>query len=118
MKWFKAIAYGAVLFSLMFVFGSIVMFGLKLSGTVLEIVMFTALIIFLWSLARHIDIRSIKTGVKVGLVWLIIYALLDYFVVVQIFGEGDTSYYYHWRLYLWYALIVVIPGLVGHIKRT
>ena len=118
MRWFKAIAYGAFLFALMFVVGSVLMFGIKLTGTILEIVMFAALIILLWSLARHYDIRSARTGIKVGLAWLVIYVLLDYFLIVKTFSEGDTSYYFSWKLYLWYTLIVIVPALAGKLRKA
>ncbi len=116
MRWFKAIIYGIILFALVFVIGSILLAGLNASETAAEIPMFITLVVVLWGLARYYRLRSAREGILVGLVWLIVYVILDYVLIVQIFGQGDTGYYLSWRLYLWYALMVVIPALVGSRK--
>jgi hypothetical protein len=93
------------------------MFGLKLSGTPAEIVMFIALVIVIFILAQQYKIGGMNKGIQVGLIWLIVYALLDYFLIVQTFNEGDISYYTSWKLYLYYALIVAVPAVVGKMRK-
>jgi hypothetical protein len=118
MKLFKAIGYGIALFAIMFVIGSIVMFGLKLTGNTMSIVMFIAGIIVIWMLANQYKINSLAMGIQVGIVWLIIDALLEYIVIIQIFNQGDATGFYTWSVLIGYALIVIIPALAGQMKKT
>lgn len=117
MNWLKAIGYGIALFAIMFVVGSIVMFGLKLTGNTMSAVMIIAAIIVLWLLAQQYKIASLNQGIQVGLVWLVVDALLEYIVVVQIFNQGNLAFY-TWSVILGYALIVVVPALVGQMKKA
>ena len=116
MNWLKSIGFGILLFALMFMSGSILMFVVKLTGIALEMVMFIALLIVLGVLVQMYKIGSLLEGIQVGLVWLIIYSLLDYIVIVQTFSEGDATYYTHWSLWVWYALMIVVPAFFGYLK--
>jgi hypothetical protein len=113
MNWLKAIGYGIILFAVMFLLGSIVMFGLKVSGLGMSLIMLVSSIIVVWLLARQYKVNNLNLGIQVGLVWLVVDVLLEYFVIVQIFNQGDASKLYSWSVFLGYALIVVIPALVG-----
>ncbi|MDD5593228.1 MAG: hypothetical protein PHG97_00625, partial [Candidatus Margulisbacteria bacterium] len=110
MNWLKAIGFGIALFAIIFVVGSIAMFGLKLAGIVLSLTMLIAVIIVVYLLAAQYKIRGLNAGLQVGLVWLVIYALLEYIVVVQIFNKGETGGFYNWSVLLGYLLVVVIPA--------
>lgn len=118
MKWLKAIGYGIALFAIMFLIGSVVMFGLKLTGNAMAAVMLIASLVVLWLLAGQYKIGSLNDGIQVGLVWLIVDALLEYIVIVQIFNQGDASKLYSWSVLLGYSLIVVVPALVGQMKKA
>lgn|SRR3989338_2387251 len=118
MNWLKAIGYGLVLFALMFVAGSIVMFGLKLTGNTMSAVMLIAGIIVLWLLAKQYKINSLGEGVQVGIVWLIIDALMEYLVIIQIFNKGVVGNFYSPLLLLGYAVVVIVPALVGQMKKV
>lgn len=117
MNLLKAIGYGFTLFAITFVIGSIAMLGFKLSGTAAEIVMFVTIIVVLFVLAQQYKIGGMNKGIQVGFIWLVVYALLDYFLIVQTFNKGDTSYYATWKLYLYYALIVVVPAVMGRVRK-
>lgn len=119
MNYLKATGFGFMLFAILFVVGSIAMFGLKLSGTAAEVTMFAALVILTWILAKQYRIGSLGTGIQVGVVWMIVYALLDYIVIVRIFNpQMASSYYISWTLYLYYLLIVVVTAVYGGLKRA
>jgi hypothetical protein len=118
MNWLRAIGYGVTLFAISFVLGSIVMFGLKLSGIGMSIIMLIAMTVVLWLLAQQYKIRSRDEGIQVGLVWLVVDALLEYYVIVRIFSQGDASKLYSWSVILGYALIVIIPALYGNMKKA
>jgi hypothetical protein len=118
MNWLKAIGYGIALFAILFVIGSIAMFGLKVTGNTMSIIMLIAAIIVVWLLAKQYKIGSLNAGIRVGLVWLVVDALLEYLVIIQIFNKGVVGGFYNWSVILGYALIVVIPALVGQLKKT
>lgn len=117
MNWLKAIGFGIALFAINFVIGSILMFGLKLSGISFSIVMLIAAIIVLWLLANQYKIKNLNDGIQVGLVWLVVNALLEYIVIVLIFNGGDASKLYSWSVFLGYALVVIVPALVGQTAK-
>ena len=118
MNWLKAIGYGIALFAIMFVIGSIVMFGLKLTGIAMSIVMLIAAIILVWLLAKQYTLGSLNEGIQVGLVWLVVDAILEYLVIIQIFNQGNATGFYSWSVLLGYVLIVVIPAIAGQIKKA
>jgi hypothetical protein len=113
MNWLKAIGYGIALFAINFVIGSILMFGLKLSGLSFSIVMLIAAIVVLWLLANQYKIKALNDGIMVGLVWLVVDVILEYYVIVQIFSKGDAASFYNLSVLLGYALVVAVPAVVG-----
>lgn len=113
MKWLKAIGYGVALFAILFVIGSVAMFGLKLRcGSSMSFLMLAAVLAVSWLLARQYKIGSFKEGFEVGLVWVLVDALLEYVVIVQIFNKGEPSFY-NWSVLLGYFLIILVPALEG-----
>lgn len=116
MKWLKPIGFGILLFALMFMTLYILKFVVKLPGTALEMVMFIALLLVLGVLVQMYKIGSLVEGIQVGLVWLIIYSLLEYIVIVQTFSKGKATYYTHWFLWVWYGLMLVVPAFFGYLK--
>ena len=112
MNWLKAIGYGIALFAIMFVIGSIAMFGLKLSGNVFSITMLISGIIVLYLLAGQYGVKSLNDGIQLGIVWLIVDVILEYYVLVQIFMKGDASFY-TWSVLTGYVTVVLVPTLVG-----
>jgi len=112
MNWGKAIGYGIVLYAIMFLLGSVLMFGPKLAGNAFGITMLVASLIILWIAAKMYQIPNLSQGIEVGLVWLVVEAVLDYVVLVQMFNKGSLSVY-SWSLLTGYALIIIIPALVG-----
>lgn len=117
MNWGKAIGYGIVLYAIMFLLGSILMFGLKLTGDVFGATMVIASIIILWIAARMYQISNLNQGIQVGAVWLAIEAILDYILLVQIFNKGSLSVY-NWSLLTGYVMIIVVPAIVGSMKKS
>ncbi|MFH1825884.1 MAG: hypothetical protein ABH823_01155 [bacterium] len=76
MNWLKAILYGIVLFAIMFLIGSVVMFGLKLAGTTMSIVMMIAGVLVVYLLAKQYKVASLNEGLKIVIVWLVVNSLL------------------------------------------
>lgn len=113
MNLLKSVAYGFVYFAIMFVLGSIVMFGLKLSGTSMSLSMTLLAILMLWLLAKQYKLMSLNEGIMVGLVWCIVNVVLEYSIIVQIFNSGNGLAFYSWSVLLGYLLAVIVPAVVG-----
>ncbi|MDD5382149.1 MAG: hypothetical protein PHH60_00620 [Candidatus Margulisbacteria bacterium] len=116
MNWGKALGYGIVLYAIMFLLGSVLMFGPKLTGNTFGIAMIVASVIILWLAARMYKLSSLNQGAQVGAVWLVVEAVLDYVVLAQMFNKGSLSIY-SWSLLTGYALIVIVPALVGAMAK-
>ncbi len=117
MNWVKAIGYGIVLFAVMFLLGSLAMFGLKLSGNAMGITMLILSIIVLWLLSQQYGIKSLNNGLLVGLVWLVIDVVLENIVIVQMFNKGVVGAFYSWSVLTGYLLVLLIPGVYGYLKK-
>lgn len=116
-KFLKAIGYGIALFAIMFVVGSIVMFGLNLSGTTMSLTMILCGIIVTLLLARQYGVSSLLDGLYVGIIWLVVDALMENLVIVQIFNKGNPALYSP-SVFIGYALIVIVPALYGKMKKA
>jgi hypothetical protein len=112
MNWTRAIWYGVIYFAIMFLIGSIYMFGPKLSGDAYCITMLLSAIIVLCFLSQIYGLKDQGEGTLVGLVWLVVNALLEYLVLVLLFNKGDIAFY-TWSVLFSYVLIVLIPALNG-----
>jgi hypothetical protein len=116
MNWGKAVGYGVVLYAIMFLIASILMFGLKLTGDVFGVTMLVISASILWVAAGRYQLSGSSEGMRVGVVWLVVEAALDYLLIVQIFNKGSLSVY-TWSLLTAYVLIVAIPTLVGQMAK-
>jgi hypothetical protein len=116
MNWLKAIGYGIILFAVMFLIGSVAMFGLKLTGNAMSVVMIVVGIIVLWLLAQQYKVKNLNDGIQVGLVWLVVDALLEYLVIVQMFNKGNLSFY-TWGVITGYILVIIVPAVYGSLAK-
>lgn len=73
-------------------------------------------IITLWVLTKKIKGETFSYFAKLALVWLIIAVVFDYFFLVKAFKPADG--YYKPDVYLYYALIFILPLIVGWRKKT
>ncbi|MDD5382841.1 MAG: hypothetical protein PHH60_04215 [Candidatus Margulisbacteria bacterium] len=90
------------------------MFSLRLSSQAAEIPMFIVFIIVLGLLSWLTE----QTGLQVGLIWVVVYALLDFGILIQLLkANNPAAYYGSSRLYFWYALIVIEPVLARIASR-
>ena len=114
MNWLKAVGYGVILFAVLFVVASILIFGLgfKMGEMPLSITMLVAAAAVIYLLAQQYKIGSLNEGIQVGLTWLVVDALLEYIVIVQILNKGSFSFY-TWSVILGYTLALVVPIYVG-----
>jgi len=103
-------------------------FGLWFFGYVLGIVFFylvsqnmigwfvlpLGIIAILWVLLKKIKRESFKDYVNLGIVWTAMAVVLDYVFIVKLFNSTD---YYKPDVYLYYALTLILPLIVGWRKK-
>lgn len=65
-------------------------------------------LLVLW---KKINGRNLAYYLYVGLVWLVLAVVLDYFLIVKMFNPEDG--YYKWDIYLYYSFTVLLPLIVG-----
>ncbi|HOB90003.1 MAG TPA: hypothetical protein PKG74_01565 [Candidatus Colwellbacteria bacterium] len=69
----------------------------------------------LWVLLKRIKRESFKDYVNLGLIWTAMAMVLDYIFIVRLFNSTD---YYKPDVYLYYALTLLLPVIVGWRKKT
>lgn len=74
------------------------------------------IIMTLWVLFKKIKGGSLRYYVLLGLVWMAIAIILDYFLLVKAFKPVDG--YYKLDVYLYYFLTFILPVFVGLKKKT
>lgn len=72
--------------------------------------------ITLWVLFKKIKAESIQYYASLGVVWVLIAIVFDYFFLVKAFKPADG--YYKLDVYLYYALTFLLPLAVGWRKKT
>jgi|WetSurMetagenome_2_1015567.scaffolds.fasta_scaffold11592_3 hypothetical protein len=63
-----------------------------------------------WGWFRHRDMLSLNYYAGVGVAWALIAVVLDYLFIVTLFS---STAYYALHIYLYYALMFLIPAGVG-----
>ena len=67
----------------------------------------------LWVLFKKIERESFGCYIELGIFWVIIAVVLDYFFIVELFKSTD---YYKPDVYVYYILTFVLPVIVGWYK--
>jgi len=73
-------------------------------------------VITLWVLFKKIKSEDLKYYLILAMIWTGIAIVLDYFFIVKALNPADG--YYKPAVYLYYALIFVLPLLVGWWKKS
>lgn len=67
----------------------------------------------LWVLFKKIERESFGCYIGLGIFWVIIAVVLDYFFIVELFKSTD---YYKLDVYVYYILTFVLPVIAGWYK--
>lgn len=108
----KGILLGLLIWITGFIIGSIVMMmaGMEMIGIVMIFVMpVLAALVAWWYLRKN---PRMSEGLKLGIIWIVINAVLDILVLVLAFGNG-FSYFASWTVWVGYAEMLIVPALVG-----
>jgi hypothetical protein len=80
------------------------------------VIMPIGIIITLWVLFKKIKAESFRYYAKLAVIWVLIAIVFDYLFLVKMFKPADG--YYKLDVYLYYALTLVMPLIVGWRKTT
>ena len=73
-----------------------------------------ATVITLWVLIKKVTGASLKYYIQIAIAWVFIAVLFDYFFLVKLLKPADG--YYKLDVYLYYALMFILPVVVGWYK--
>lgn len=108
-----SLLWGIVLWLVGYMLG-IVLFPLVPSTLIGWVIMPFGVAITLWVLFRKVKLQTLPDYVILGVVWMVIAILADYFLLVKVFHPADG--YYKFDVYLYYLLTFLLPILVGRKK--
>lgn len=114
MKILKRAGWGLLLWAIMFVWVTILMFGFKLeSGTLLYILTWIGAIIAIWFLAGAAKVKGVSDGFVVGLIFVVVGLIMDWLVTLKFSPDLFSSY----SIWIGYGLTLLIPILRGSMKK-
>ncbi|OGC35598.1 hypothetical protein A2311_05400 [candidate division WOR-1 bacterium RIFOXYB2_FULL_48_7] len=105
MKLTKALAYGFLYFSIMFVIGSA-------TGEAVSLISLVLGAGIVWLMVKQYNFTSVIESVLTGIAWALLNIALDYVIIVLAFKNGNMAFY-TWSVILGYILLIAIPALVG-----
>ena len=89
----------------------IILFAVVPQSLIGWVIMPIGILITLWVLLKKVKVDSFRHCVFIGSIWLLIAVVCDFFFIVQMLNPVDG--YYKLDVYLYYALIFILPLLVG-----
>ncbi len=105
----NTVLWGIVLWLIGYVLGFI-FFALVPKEQIGYYVMPLGILITLWVLFKRIKRERFTCYIGLGVIWTILAVTLDYIFLVKMLHASD---YYQWDVYLYYALTLLLPPLVG-----
>jgi hypothetical protein len=109
-----AFGWGFVLWLIGYLLG-IILFFIAPVSMIGWIIMPIGIIIALWVLLKKTKGDSLQYYLFLGIIWMLIAIVFDYFLLVKTFNPEDG--YYKLDVYLYYTLTFVLPILVGWRKN-
>lgn len=106
----EAFGWGFLLWLIGYLLG-IILFMIVPFSLIGWVIMPIGIIITLWVLFKKVKVNSLKYYFLLGIVWVLIAIICDYIFLVKVFNPVDG--YYKLDVYLYYALTITLPLLVG-----
>lgn len=113
------LSYGALLWILIFMEVSIVMFipGLsKLTQNILHLIILPLLALFCFIKHFKTTPASLRDGLLVGVYFLIVGTILDLIITIPLFVKDYSLFYTSWWLWVGYLEVLIIGSLSGYFK--
>ena len=110
-----SLGWGFVLWLIGYILGIILFFVLPPS-LIGWFILPVGLIITLWVLLNKVKGDKLQYYLILAAVWTVIAVILDYFFIVKMLNPADG--YYKLDVYLYYALTLITPLVIGWWKKT
>ncbi|HLD72600.1 MAG TPA: hypothetical protein VJA23_03365 [Candidatus Nanoarchaeia archaeon] len=118
-NWKSILSYGTLLWILIFMEVSIIMFipGLSvLTQNIFHLVILPLLALFCFVKYFKSTTASAKTGFLAGIYFLIIGTVLDLIITIPLFVKDYALFYSSWWLWAGYLEVMIIGTLAGNLK--
>jgi len=117
--WKRSIFYALALWAIVFVvIALLVNLGLSNRPIPTDIVLMIVAVLVYWSLATRLHLVSLSQGFFVGMGWLLVNVLLDYFIIVRGFNGGDLGFFFAWAIWARYVLLLFVPILASSRRQV
>lgn len=110
-----SLGWGTILWLIGYVLG-IFLFFIVPAPLIGWIIMPFGIALTVWVLTRRIRAADFQHYVVIAAVWTVIAVVLDYLLIVKTFNPPDG--YYKLDVYLYYALTLLLPLIVGWRKAS
>ena len=111
MNWKKLLIPPAAIYAVIFLFiSALIGFKIDQNRTWVEIVCWIITIIGLYLAVNYVKPKSWKEGLKYGIVWVIVFFILDLVLTVPFTGWEHFS---SWKSYISYALTILMPTFLA-----
>ncbi|MGA3292220.1 MAG: hypothetical protein ABSC49_03705 [Candidatus Microgenomates bacterium] len=110
--WKYGVGWGIGLWFIGYVLG-IVLFAIVPQNMIGWVITPIGILITLWVLIKIVKLESFKDYALLGVIWAIIAVVFDYIFIVLLF---KSTGYYKLDVYVYYALTLVLPLLIGFYK--
>lgn len=110
-----ALGWGFLLWLIGYILG-IILFAFVPASLLGWVIMPIGILITLWVLAKKIKTGSLQRYALIAVAWTSIAIVCDYLFLVLVFKPADG--YYKLDVYIYYALTLVLPLVVGWYKST
>jgi hypothetical protein len=114
---------GLITYFIIFIIGSILLFGLGISMNLFGIVMLLIMPFVIFLIAKYLYFNKIKVrqrieGLYLGIYWLVIAILLDIIILVYGFNIGWNYFLKaNWTMPVGYAEYVIFAFLAGYFSK-
>lgn len=109
-----SLGWGFALWLIGYILG-IILFSIVPASLIGWVILPIGIILTLWVLLRKVRGDSFRYYVWLAIVWTLIAVIFDYLFIVKAFNPTDG--YYKLDVYLYYALTLIIPVLIGWLKK-
>jgi hypothetical protein len=114
MNWLKQVGWGALIWVILFVWITIILFVFKLeNGWLLFILSWLGVIVTTWIIAGKVELKNLGNALLIALIWVVVGLILDYFVTRQFNSQIFTS----WNYWVGYALLLITPSARMMMKK-
>jgi hypothetical protein len=110
-----ALGWGLILWLIGFAI-SIILFSFLPPSIIGWIIMPIGIVITLWVLIKKVKGDTLKYFALLAVSWTLIAIIFDYLFIVKAFKPADG--YYKLDVYLYYALTIALPLVVGSRKKS